>query len=332
MAKKPTKAQVATAAKAKQTTTLAIPDEVRMVDPRTNQPYIHIDFDLILEGDAAEDTEPVVLAAMKLLAGTSKEVQNDMPGAKPGLFFNTLTEKFSKSFVALPLYRYVERYRSLTPGEMGSPNICSSRDGRGQYGLCTVDPVEFNIPIVTITDKKTGQRAPFGDCEHCINQHFTTNTSGGRDKPKCREVHYVVCLDVSEFHDDEDFVQSLVEGNTQVIGQVISNLYAIPFSRTSMGTLKKIRNMNRLSGGAWFSRFWEFTAEKTQDSKHSWFKVAAKPMEGISQNGNLVARSLSKFIERLRGFDKLHARLDEAEVEADIPPMEKDDIVEVEVD
>lgn len=310
---------------------LAVPKNALMIDDKSGQPYIPINFNLVLEGDAADDNEPIVLAAMKLLASTSKEVQNEVNGAKAGLFYNTLTMDFHKKLVALPLYRYIERYMSLTPGEMGSPIVCASRDGRGQYGLCSANPVDFGIPVVRITDKKTGQQMPVGNCETCPNKDFQTDQTGTRQKPKCREVHYVVCLDQSQFHTDDEFVQALIEGDTEVIGDVITNLYAVPFSRTSLATVRKVRNMNRLSGGQWFARWWEFTPDKTGDGNNTWWTIVAKPMQGLDKNGKLIARSLSKFVEQLRGFDKLHAALDEAAVSEFDSSNDDEKDVEVEV-
>lgn len=309
------------ATKKKTNTGLAIPSSIakglQEVDGKTS--YFDIPFDLVLEGDAADDSEPLILATQKILSSLSKEIQEELEGAKTGKFWNTLLMEPSDSLNVVPVYRYIERYYSLTPSQPGSPIVCASRDGRGQYGVCSANPSELGIPVVRIEDSQTKVIAPVGDCANCPLKEFSADKNGNRTKPKCREVHYVVCIDVDRFEFTDDTVEGLVGGDAEVVTDLITGLFAVPFSSTSLSTLKKIKNMNRLSGGAWFARQWEFSTRKATDGQNQWWTVDAKPMRGLNRDEKIVAKSVSKFVEKLRGFDRLHARLDAATVSPGVP-------------
>ncbi len=297
-------------AKAVPTKELAkVPETALAVDPKSKGKYYPIPINLQLEGDTDDSVEPILLNNKKIMNAVSPPITEGVPGAKQGEFFDSLNSTSKKSIVAIPLFHYLEKY-CTKDAVMGSPMVCSSRDGAGKYGMFQVEPSMMGIPVINLSSN--GQTISVGDCNHCPNCLFTSDNSNKRTKPLCRDVHFLVCIDEEDFSNID--MTSLASGDVEALSSLVSTLFVIQFAGSNINEYKKLKNMSRLGGGAWFARYWTFGTTQKPGPTGKYWGITVNPSGGLTPEQIISARSLSKFIEQLRGYDRLRAELSHAEI------------------
>lgn len=302
------------------TTALALAREggVMKADAKGRE-YVDIDFDLSPEGDFTEDNAPVGLSVCKLLQALSLEVvEQEIEGAAAGVYCNVETQELFDTLDVTVLYRYDERYMNADSKNVSSEQVCSSREGKGKFGLCTLDSAkEYGIPLVKISDPVTKQEVPAGNCATCPNAMFGRDAQGNPTRPNCRHVTWLVCIPNELLDFSPEFMQLLVDQDEDTIDNIINGLMAVPFGGKARRVFDKQIYKILRRAKALYGLSWEFGSKLTKEPKGTYYLITAKPGEVYTKEQRVLLRSLSNLVGKLHPVmsEQLQSRIDVSDYE-----------------
>lgn len=282
---------------------LAVIPEDRWLSKDRSKEYFEINFTLSPEGDLGAETGPLTLPTMSLLNAMSKVLNNPpVDGLKQGVFYNNRTmEIFDEGFEAVILMKYDERYMSSAPGNI-SDIVCSSKDGKGLYGLSLGEYDKYSIPTIKVDDPVSHFPMTVGNCALCPNKEFTTGPDGKRVKPRCRQVVWLVCCHPNILNDSTEYIQAIIDGDEDVMSEMFRSVFAIPMASTMLGKggpFELIANTARMDR-AYFARKFSFKPTQITRGQFQWYSMSVRPLAPLNDTQKIIARSLSHLMQKVR--------------------------------
>jgi hypothetical protein len=293
------RATAAKVSKESPTTTAIVPlseHSLAQVDD-SGRPYLNIRFELRPEGGEFNTDARLTLPRMTLLQSQSAAVKKEtrIQGAEEGLFLNTSTGDFFEEFEAVPLFLFQERYYNVP--RMSTNMVCTSRDGRGMYGLCLRGNYEHHqIPSRIIRTEEDNREVEVGLCDRC--PHAARLYGGQSD---CQHVKILVMAPYEFIATWESILPRIEAGDNDpdLVSDIINSMFTLGFRSTSLKAFGQISDQGARDA-SYFRWSWIVGSTPASNDKGAWHQIAVRKNARLTPDEMIFARSLYKLAQRIR--------------------------------
>lgn len=277
---------------------LALVDNHSLVqfDETDQMQYIPIKVDLKPVGGENDEDEQIFIPKIKILGSNSDEVKKKsgayVEDAEEGQFFHTLTKECFEELNIVPLTSFTERYYSGGV-KMSKDQICTSRDGRGKFGLCfSGDYKKHGIPNIKVEIEGVFQEV--GNCATCPHSQRLRG-----QQSECQMVKYMICAHKSFIEEWQEQAPLLAEGNPQILLRILQNLFILPFKSTSLKAFSEIKRVITFSG-AYFDQTFKLTTFLDHNDQFEWHNYVVQIDRMLTQDERIFAYSIMRLAKSLR--------------------------------
>jgi len=259
------------------------------------RPFVNIPFELRPEGGENNTDARLTLPRLKVLQPMSAELKKEtrVEGAEEGEYYNTSTGESVETVEMVPLYVFQERYYNVP--KMSANMVCTSRDGRGLYGVCLKGDYDVHRIPTQLIKQDNGPEMEVGVCSRC--PHGMRGFGGSSD---CQHAKILVMVPYEFIQTWAEFMPRITTvPDEDLVSDLINALCTLGFRSTGLKAFNMISDQSARDM-SYFKWSWKFSTSPQSNDKGSWNAIVVQKTSKLTTDEMTFARSLYKLAQRIR--------------------------------